>query len=947
MLSSQMTDLYGQFYTTGEPPASLRWERIQTASFDIIFPSGMYEQANLFANRLEYYKQVTTDLKLVSKRRMPVIIQGMSVLSNGYVAWTPDRMEVVPLPPQDSYAQDWLSQLAVHEYRHVAQMQNLRKGFTRGLSFAAGQIATGVTSAMVPPWLYEGDAVLQETRLSATGRGRLAAFEMPLRTLLLTNQRNWSYDKAAFGSFRDFVPNHYQYGYQITGFAQARYGNDIWARAIEYTGRNMFLASPLPYFLKKNYGVSRSALYQQAVDSIRLLYSKQIKLINYTDYSILSKHKVKSYTNDILPQFTDENHIVFLRTSLDHLDRIVMLDNEKNERVLLTTGVTQGVSLSANARFLVWDEIVRDVRWAKRSYSEIRILDLETGRIRPLTRRSRYFSPDISDDGTNVAVVETDTYGYHALVILDAASGDVVKRIRSAGNVEIQTPRWNEGLIVAVTVSDMGKAIYEADPETGTWHTLLANTFYNIAEPLGFNNYVIFRSDFTGIDNLFALNRNTGRIFQITSSRYGAFHPEVSPDLSRIIYSDYTEKGFILVEMGIDTTSWQVVHMENGPSGNWFTSVDDKKDNQGNIKFLPDEKYKYDSQPYYKSEHIFRFHSWLPVYTNVPDVTTLNKIQVFPGFMLFSQNNLETVISTIGYAYSNGNHILKPTIRWSGLYPVFEFSGQIGTYGETGIGGSGNQDFVSGISASNRYEVKTYVPIVFTRGSWIKRIQPLIALQHEDGVFGEGEELFSGIDYMHSKLYLAAYKRLSYRDLYPRAGAELSISGTFTPFNRRQLGDLYSIWANLYFPGIGLHHHLFLYGGWQYQDLKQYYLPINQLNFPRGYPAEVSGSYTSFAVNYAFPVFYPDWSLPPVFYLKRFRANIFFDYGYGRKIKRISSEEVMGFYTAHDASFGTELLMDFHALRFIFPFSAGIRAGYLFSGEEMFASFLISINTNL
>jgi hypothetical protein len=138
----QMNGLMAQFYLTGEPPVSVRWEKIKTTSFDVIYPKGMYEQANHFANRLEYYKQRTVDLSLNRNRRLPVIIQGMSVLSNGFVAWTPDRMEIVPIPPQDSYAQDWLSQLAVHEYRHVVQLQNLRKGFARGLSFATGQIAT-------------------------------------------------------------------------------------------------------------------------------------------------------------------------------------------------------------------------------------------------------------------------------------------------------------------------------------------------------------------------------------------------------------------------------------------------------------------------------------------------------------------------------------------------------------------------------------------------------------------------------------------------------------------------------------------------------------------------------------------------------------------------------------------------------------------------------------
>jgi hypothetical protein len=93
-------------------------------------------------------------------------------------------MEVVTTPPQDAYAQDWTAQLALHEYRHAVQIGSLNKGFTRAMTFLTGEIATGVVSSMIPSWFYEGDAVVTETRLSGAGRGRVAGFEMPLRTRL-------------------------------------------------------------------------------------------------------------------------------------------------------------------------------------------------------------------------------------------------------------------------------------------------------------------------------------------------------------------------------------------------------------------------------------------------------------------------------------------------------------------------------------------------------------------------------------------------------------------------------------------------------------------------------------------------------------------------------------------------------------------------------------------
>ncbi len=76
----------------------------------------------------------------------------------------------------------------------------------------------GGGAAIMPSWYYEGDAVLNETRLSASGRGRSAGFEMPLRTLLLGERKLYPYSKVKLGSYKDFVPNQYQYGYQmVTG----------------------------------------------------------------------------------------------------------------------------------------------------------------------------------------------------------------------------------------------------------------------------------------------------------------------------------------------------------------------------------------------------------------------------------------------------------------------------------------------------------------------------------------------------------------------------------------------------------------------------------------------------------------------------------------------------------------------------------------------------------
>ena len=54
---------------------------------------------------------------------------------------------------------------------------------------------------------------------------------------------------------------------------------------------------------------------------------------------------------------------------------------------------------------MVWDEYVPDIRWL-RGYSEILIRDLETGRTRRLTHKTRFMNPVLSPDARRMAVVE-------------------------------------------------------------------------------------------------------------------------------------------------------------------------------------------------------------------------------------------------------------------------------------------------------------------------------------------------------------------------------------------------------------------------------------------------------------------------------------------------------------------------------------------------------------
>src|SRR5680860_1761902 len=115
----------GQYFQTGQDPASIKWRQINTPNFQLIYPDYYELQAQKLGYILEkVYKYGSYSLNH-SPEKISVILHTQTVKSNGLVAWAPKRAEFYTTPHQDIYPQDWLEQLALHEFRHVVQVDKL------------------------------------------------------------------------------------------------------------------------------------------------------------------------------------------------------------------------------------------------------------------------------------------------------------------------------------------------------------------------------------------------------------------------------------------------------------------------------------------------------------------------------------------------------------------------------------------------------------------------------------------------------------------------------------------------------------------------------------------------------------------------------------------------------------------------------------------------------
>src|SRR5258706_1912215 len=230
----------------GQDPPKLRWRQIKTQHFNIIFPIEIEKDAQRIANAMDnsYYDGAAT-LKTLPKK-IPIVMQNQTTDNNAFVTSEGKRAEFFSTPPQnpnDMGLNDWYDELSLHEYRHIVQMDQTRKGWGKYLFYLFGNSGTSVTQGLTNPWwFFEGDAVGSESVMGYGGRGRIPSIDMTFRAQLLSRGA-FPYVKSACGSLKNAIPNHYLLGYLMTTYAKNHFGADVWSKILTRT----YKTPPVPF----------------------------------------------------------------------------------------------------------------------------------------------------------------------------------------------------------------------------------------------------------------------------------------------------------------------------------------------------------------------------------------------------------------------------------------------------------------------------------------------------------------------------------------------------------------------------------------------------------------------------------------------------------------------------------------------------------------------------
>jgi hypothetical protein len=935
--------LQAQFYSYGQDAGQLRWSQYKSPHYTVIFPRDLDSLALAFTRRLESYYPFLGAALDHEHSHMPVIIHNESSFSNGVFVWAPKRLEIFSNPDPGGYNQDWLTQLALHEGRHAVQIDKLNQGFSRGLYFLGGEQLVGAMAIFLPYWYLEGDAVDAETRLSKSGRGRLPSFEMGLKAQMLEADRVWSFSKAVLGSYRSYIPNHYELGYQLVRHGRRQYGDEFWIDFQNSAARRPFLLNPT-FFSMRKYGLrSKKQFYLEAMEDRRRHWQQmdeQRELIPRISWNEASRH----YTSYRYPHPVSENMLFTYKSGMDQIPEFILQGKKGEEQLLFRPGYLSSGRVSFSGAHVVWDEFVPDLRWSNRNYSVICTYELATGNVRRLGGRTRYYAPAVSSDGQKIAVIEQSDRQDFSLVVL-SLEGEVEWKVPSPGNVFIQHPTWMEedsALVVIRSLNDE-KSLLSYHPGSRSWKEFFRAGVHHIADPVVHGNKVYFSGTFSGIDNIYCADLRTGECHQLSSERFGAFHPQLSSGGSVLYYSAYSASGYKVAALLMEDALWKPLQEDMNPGEQEDAKSTDLEKDMINTarESLETDSVQYPRSAYSKLRHLFNVHSWLPFYVDYlnPEVHfDPEDLPISLGLSLISQNHLSTAVSQIGYEYKDGFHMFHSGIQLKGRYPVlnlyFDYGGEpqillLNEAADTAM--SLPQDV--GISAS------TYVPLRLNTGKFLTLVQPGISYDYKrDLQYIEEEGRYrEGAHYLYYSMYATSYMRMGQRDILPRLGLTLEGGYYHAPFDNRVYGAVSSYGTRIYLPGLWKHHSIRLRLQHQVQHPLDPGRPafINLMSMPRGRQRIFGEVLTKTSADYVLPLLYPDLELTALLYVKRIRAALWGDYLQGKNMVVLDPSPHY-----EDRAYGTlgvDLIADLNVLRVPFPLSVGGR--YIYETDTGKSSF--------
>lgn len=869
-------------------PPHLHWQKLETEKFNLFFPEAIKSSAIDISNTiLSKYNNDSALGKKVFK--INIVLQNQTTVSNGYVGLPPFISEFYLTPPHDPYVigtSNWNQALAIHEYRHVVQAMNSRKGINKLLYNVFGEEFWGGSYGMVVPnWFSEGDAVYAETFKTNAGRGRMANFSMPYRSLS-NYARNWNYTQVRNGSFKKLVPNQYTYGYPMVKYIYDHFGDQAWNKIYSDAVKYKHKIFPFKSSIKSNTGLRVKELYKITKSELTL-----DSLIN-NDEKIASNNSNIVIRNYKTPYRVKDGYVLYLETSRDKLPTFI-LDHNGKKKNLIKLGLSNEIEFGYAHPLITFTRTTTDSRWDNKDYSDIWSYNLITNVTKRLTRKQKYFNPTPSPDATKIACVEYTPGGETKTIVINTV-GEIIQKFNYPAGTQISFP----------TFSSDGNTIYSVLRDHGTSsiieQSLPSNSYVSISAPINalISNLFIqhdtlyFSSDLSGIDNIYATKIGSYQYFQITQDQVGIQQFSINGD--EILYNLLSARGIEIRSKRLSDCTFIKINDFK------LKELDQKLESRANTST---ENYSISRAGLLNNK--FKVYAW-----------GWNPQEGPAAFAIKGRNVLNTISGSLNYLYQNseGSNTFNFETSSGSAYPVTSIVG--GT--TTGRHLSKRSDPTKDSIRWNEtfYRLGLNIPWHWIYQNSNLHLVPYISF----GAYLPNYTLGERVNYQRT-----FSMRSGIRFINQQAKTSLQVSSRWMQYLDFQINQglnnkasAFNLLSEFHIPGLLKTHAIEFFGEYNYQSLKDPYRFSNRARFIHGYRAFSSDRTAWFRVAYHLPLIYPDFGIDGIAFLKRIRSRIFFESSANRIVGATRTLNI------NYQTVGTEMILDLQLFNSV-PGSFGLR----------------------
>ncbi len=852
--------------TFGGNPSFIEWRQINTDAARVIYPEGLDSIAQRVVAIVNYMHKNYSSTIGEKLRKINIVLQSNTSITNGYVALAPYRSEFYLMPPQNAFelgAQNWADNLSIHEFRHVQQYSNFNNGLSKKLSYLFGEQGQDLgNAAAIPNWFFEGDAVYNETTLSHQGRGRLPAFFAGYRSIFDAG-KHYTYMQMRNGSLQHLIPDHYPFGYMMVAYGREKYGDDFWRKVTADASAFKPLIYPFQRAVKKYSGIN----FKEFVRNAFSFYHDQWKNDTLKDINWITNIEKNNVVDYKYPYLMEDGSLLLLKQSYTTIPKFIIRRADGSEQTVVIKDISHDDYFSYNNHKIVYSAYRADARWGYRDFSIIKLYDMETGKTTTIDHKVRYLSPDISHDGKLIVAVKM-LPALRASVVLLTVEGKVLKEWSNNNAVIYSYPKFSsdDKYVYQITRDNNGHMGLEKR-NIVTDSVTVALNFRNriLGFPVVQGDTILYSCSNNGYDEIWAYIESKGQDFRV--ARYATGLYQATFDVSReLVASAYTADGY---RLGKFTPTWQPARVGDTLQ-NLFVHA--PFNDTLNNTLLEVAKTSYPVDKYPKAYHLVNIHSYRPAY-DYPNSSIL----------IFGENVLATLESQLYYTHNLNEGYNK--------------------YGFTGVyGGTFIQPLVDINETYNRraaFNEDTTVhwnefnaaagaqlPLNLSQGRQYRTLTLATTYNYNHVNWKGFSKTFlnnSAFHYMQYKLQYIGQGQQGLKQIYPAWAqvVEMQYRGSVDAKTAHQ----FFFNGTFYFPGLVPTNSFVVSTAYQARDTANQYFYTNDFPLSRGYREADFPRMWKVGVNYHFPIFHPDWGVANLVYFFRVRANLFFDYSAGKSLR--------------------------------------------------------------